>query len=156
MQRGRLPRGCCWPWDGSAARHLRPLVGRAREAGLSVVMATQGLSDLETVDRALVHQVLQDTAWQMGFRQGSRRDAELMQGLFGEEWIEDVTRWSDGRSSSRQVERSRVSIHEWMNGLTPGDGWLRGAPIDRPWGQDRVRVALPRARKPVSETALGK
>src|SRR5919202_2938438 len=130
----------------SAARHLRPLVGRAREAGLSVVMATQGLTDLEAVDRALVHQVLQDTAWQLGFRQGSRRDAELMQGLFGEEWIEDVTRWSDGRSSSRQVERSRVSIHEWMNGLQPGDGWLRRAPIDRPWGQDRVRVALPRRR----------
>ena len=57
---------------GSAARHLRPLAGRTREAGLSVVMATQGLSDLEAVDRALVHQVLQDTAWQMAFRQGSR------------------------------------------------------------------------------------
>ncbi len=38
-------------------------------------MATQGLTDLEAVDRALVHQVLQDTAWQMGFRQGSPRDA---------------------------------------------------------------------------------
>jgi len=40
---------------GSSARHLRGLVGRAREAGLSVVMATQGLTDLEAVDRALVH-----------------------------------------------------------------------------------------------------
>src|SRR5919206_3904102 len=39
---------------GSAARHLRDLVGRAREAGLSVVMATQGLTDLEAVDRAPV------------------------------------------------------------------------------------------------------
>ncbi|MDQ6671044.1 MAG: type IV secretory system conjugative DNA transfer family protein, partial [Chloroflexota bacterium] len=68
--------------DG-AARHLRGLVGRAREAGLSVVMATQGLTDLEAVDHALVHQVLQDTAWQMGFRQGSPRDAEHMQALFG-------------------------------------------------------------------------
>jgi len=40
---------------GTAARHLRGLVGRAREAGLAVVLATQGLTDLEAVDRALVH-----------------------------------------------------------------------------------------------------
>jgi len=55
---------------GSAARHLRGLVGRAREAGLAVVLATQGPSDLEAVDRALLSQVLQDTAWQLAFRQG--------------------------------------------------------------------------------------
>src|SRR5439155_12104632 len=34
---------------GSAARHLRGLVGRARESGLAVVLATQGPSDLEAV-----------------------------------------------------------------------------------------------------------
>jgi len=43
---------------GSAARHLRGLVGRARESGLAVVLATQGPSDLEAVDRALLPQVL--------------------------------------------------------------------------------------------------
>jgi hypothetical protein len=48
---------------GSSARHLRGLVGRARESGLAVVLATQGPSDLEAVDRALLPQVLQDTAW---------------------------------------------------------------------------------------------
>ena len=47
---------------GHQARHLRWLVGRAREAGLAVVLATQGPSDLEAVDRALFPQVLQDTA----------------------------------------------------------------------------------------------
>src|ERR671932_1627994 len=155
MQRGRLPRGCCWPWDGCAARHLRPLVGRAREAGLSIVMATQGLSDLEAVDRALVHQVLQDTAWQIGFRQGSRRDAELMQGLFGEAWVTDQSWSNDGRTVTRLVERPRVPIDVWMNGLQPGDGQLRIAPIDRRWWQGAVRVALPRRRKQVSETRLG-
>src|SRR2546429_6752735 len=36
---------------GSSARHLRSLVGPAREARVSVVMATQGLTDLEAVDR---------------------------------------------------------------------------------------------------------
>jgi len=61
---------------GSSARHLRGLVGRAREAGLAVVLATQGPSDLEAVDHALLPQVLQDTAWQLAFRQGSPQDAE--------------------------------------------------------------------------------
>jgi hypothetical protein len=37
----------------------------------------------------------------------------------------------------------------------PGDAWLRVAPIDKGWRQERVRVALPKARKLVSETSLG-
>jgi hypothetical protein len=61
---------------GTAGRHLRGLVGRARDSGLAVVLATQGPSDLEAVDRALLRQVLQDTAWQLAFRQGSPQDAE--------------------------------------------------------------------------------
>src|SRR5204863_1550380 len=78
---------------GSAARHLRGLVGRARESGLAVVLATQGPSDLEAVDRALLPQVLQDTAWQIVFRQGSPQDAERMQALFGKTWTIDES-WS--------------------------------------------------------------
>ena len=77
---------------GSSARHLRGLVGRAREAGLGVVLATQGPSDLEAVDSVLLSQVLQDTAWQLAFRQGSPRDAEHMQALFGQAWTQDTTR----------------------------------------------------------------
>ncbi len=49
---------------GPQARHLRGLVGRARETGLAVVLATQGASDLQAVDQPLLNQVLQDTAWQ--------------------------------------------------------------------------------------------
>jgi hypothetical protein len=56
---------------GCSARHLPGLVGRAREAGLSVVLSTQGPGDLEVVDHALLSQVLQDTDWQLAFRQGS-------------------------------------------------------------------------------------
>src|SRR5947209_17281848 len=138
---------------GSSARHLRGLVGRAREAGLSVVMATQGLTDLEAVDRALVHQVLQDTAWQMGFRQGSPRDAQHMQALFGQAFVIDESWTNNGRVTKRQVERPRVPVDEWMNSLEPGDAWLRVAPIDRGWRQVRVRVALPQPRKLSSETS---
>ena len=128
---------------GSAARHLRGLVGRAREAGLAVVLATQGPSDLEAVDRALLPQVLQDTAWQLAFRQGSPQDAERMQALFGKAWVNDESWSNDGRTMTRRVERPRVSIDEWMNALEPGDAWLRVAPIDQGWRQERVRVALP-------------
>jgi hypothetical protein len=53
---------------GHSTRHLRGLVGRARESGLAVVLATQGPSDLEAVDRAVLPRVLQDTAWQLAFR----------------------------------------------------------------------------------------
>jgi hypothetical protein len=129
---------------GSAARHLRGLVGRARESGLAVVLATQGPSDLEAVDRSLLSQVLQDTAWQIVFRMGSPQDAERMQALFGKAWMIDETWSSDGRATKRQVERWRVSIDEFMNALEPGDAWLRVAPIDRGWRQERVRVAMPR------------
>jgi hypothetical protein len=138
---------------GHSARHLRGLVGRARESGLAVVLATQGPSDLEAVDRALLPQVLQDTAWQLVFRQGSPQDAERMAALFGQAFVEDVTRYSDGRVSWRNIERARVRPDEWMNALEPGDAWLRVAPVDRGWRQQRLRVALP--RKHDAETAFG-
>src|SRR5437667_6511060 len=102
---------------GSAARHLRGLVGRARESGLAVVLATQGPSDLEAVDRALLPQVLQDTAWQLAFRQGSPQDARQMEALFGKAWVNDESWSNDGRTMTRRVERPRVSIDEWMNAL---------------------------------------
>ena len=81
---------------GASARHLRGLVGRARESGLAVVLATQGPSDLEAVDRALLPQVLQDTAWQLAFRQRSPQNAERMPADAGSEgtpsdWPDPVT-----------------------------------------------------------------
>jgi hypothetical protein len=133
---------------GHSARHLRGLVGRARESGLAVVLATQGPSDLEAVDRALLPQVLQDTAWQLAFRQGSPQDAERMQALFGQARVKDESWRSDGLVTTRMVERPRVPVDEWMNALEPGDAWLRVAPIDRGWRQERVRVALPKAVEP--------
>ncbi len=141
---------------GAQARHLRGLVGRAREAGLACVLATQGPSDLEAVDHALLSQVLQDTAWQLVFRQGSPRDAEQVERLFGSHWVEDRARSTDGRETVRQVERPRVPRDELMNGLAVGDAWLRIAPIDRDWQQVRVRVALPQAWQEPSVRAVGK
>jgi hypothetical protein len=75
-----------------------------------------------------------------------------MQALFGNAYVEDLTRYSDGRFSARHVERPRVRVDEWMNALEPGAAWLRIAPIDRGWRQERVRVALPDVGKQDSET----
>jgi hypothetical protein len=74
---GRSPPGCCLAWAGSCeigrklpirpvrccwSTRLAPGLER-QAAGLAVVLATQGPSDLEAVDRALLAQVLQETAW---------------------------------------------------------------------------------------------
>jgi hypothetical protein len=98
---------------------------------------------LEVVDRALLAQVLQDTAWQLGFRQGSPQDARQLEALFGQAFVRAESWRSDGPTTTRMVERPRVSIDEWMNALEPGDAWLRVAPIDRGWRQEGIRVALP-------------
>src|SRR5207244_334995 len=120
----------------------------------AVVLATQGPSDLEAVDRALLPQVLQDTAWQLAFRQGSPQDAERMLALFGQAWVKDEAWRSDGLTTKRLVERPRVPLDEWMNGLYPGDAWLRVAPVDGRWRQERVRVALPRPVPASDERAM--
>jgi len=65
---------------GSAAGHSRGVVVRAREAGLAVVLATQGPSDLEAVDRALLPQVLQDTAWRQDALAGPSGRVEAREG----------------------------------------------------------------------------
>ena len=60
---------------GAEGRHVVPLLARAREAGAAVVLATQGLADLERVDRALPQQIVQNTAVRVLLRQQSSDDA---------------------------------------------------------------------------------
>jgi len=114
----------------------------------------QGLSDVQAVEPALVDQMLQDTAWQLAFRQGSPHDARLLEALFGQEWTKAESWRSDGLTTTRLVERPRVRIDEWMNALHPGDAWLRVAPVDGRWRQERVRVALPKPPPTSDERAI--
>ena len=76
---------------------------RARESGLAVVLAALSPNDLEAVEHTLLTHVL----------------------------VGDLTRFDDGRFSTRHVERPRVAIDEWMDGLDPRGAWLRVGPIDR-------------------------
>jgi hypothetical protein len=89
---------------GPAARHLRGLVGRAREAGLAVVLATQGPSDLESVDHALLAQVLQDTAWQLVLGQGTF-DSGVASRMLGVRPDVETTLRSDGLAT--RIDRWR-------------------------------------------------
>src|SRR6266540_7488752 len=54
-------------------------------------------------------------------QQRQSADARHMEALFGHAYVEDLTRYSDGRFSTRHVERSRGQVDEWMNELEPGD-----------------------------------
>jgi hypothetical protein len=153
---------------GGSARHLRGLVGRAREAGLAVVLATQGPSDLEAVDHTLLSQVVQDTAWQLLFRQGAL-DSAMASRILGVRADVETSLRSDGITTGRRVEAwgtASAGIGERVNvppsvleGLSVGDAWLRIAPVDRRRPRvEHVRVAWPRRpeRKEVTERALGK
>ena len=151
---------------GSSARHLRGLVGRARESGLAVVLATQGPSDLEAVDQALLPQIIQDTAWQLVFRQGTLDSARASRILGVGSNIEIGYR-SDGLSTHRAVEAwgtASAGIGERVNVppsalemLERGDAWLRIAAVDRRVVRlSHVRVALPRPRPRSTETSLRK
>jgi hypothetical protein len=67
-----------------------------------------GPSDIKAVDRALFSQLLQDTAWQLAFRQGSPDDARHMETLVRQALTDDYMRGRDGGRSSRSVQRQRV------------------------------------------------
>ncbi len=70
-----------------------------------------------------------------------------MAALFGTTWREDVSRTSDGRSSTRWREEPRVAASSLL-GLPTGSGWLRVAPIGTNARErlERVVVALPAQR----------
>jgi hypothetical protein len=125
-------------------RWLIDLFGTARDAGIGLVVADQGIAGLASVHPDLPDAVLRLTGWQLVFRQGSARDAEKMAEVFGTTWRQDLTWMSDGRRSTRLREEPRVRP-SWLLRLPTGVAWLRVAPVGvgaREWvGQ--VAVALP-------------
>ena len=100
-----------------------------------MVLAAQGPSDLEELSIARCCQ-------------GSQQDAERVQALLGQAWVEGVAWHSDGLTTTRRVEQPRVPIDVWLNTLEPGDA--RGYASRRLTAAGACGVALP-----VSDTALG-
>ena len=134
------------------ADHVISLLARARESGMTVLVATQELADLDRAAPGLRDQVLGVTAIKIAHRQEVPASANTIAQIAGTEKVWDVTRqvggWPLGPSSRgtrRQVEEFIVHPNE-IKGLRTGEAIviskLRGA---KP---RTVRVAPPRRQQP--------
>jgi Type IV secretion-system coupling protein DNA-binding domain len=125
-------------WTGRLAVDL---TATGREAGVPVVLASQGPSDLEEWGRHLLQRAVQDAAWIMCFRQGTL-DSERASRMLGVRLAEERS-WVGERESVRVVERPWAPASA-LEALHPGDAWLRIPAVDgRDVRAEPVRVALP-------------
>ena len=142
---------------GPEGRHVVPLLARAREAGAAVVLATQGLADLERVDRALPQQIVQNTAVRVLLRQQSAEDALAWARHLGELEREEISRrfepggWFGGERDTGQYQTHwRRDYHvrpEELQALGTGEAIVQVAPVvERRRRLERVRIAQPRQR----------
>ncbi|HET9075003.1 MAG TPA: TraM recognition domain-containing protein [Solirubrobacteraceae bacterium] len=102
------------------ADHVMALVARGRSAGVSVLMATQELADLDRVGRGFRDQVIGSTALKIAHRQDIHASAQAVAALSGTErvWERSYSaavpgrargRAGDGeRTHDRLIERTRV------------------------------------------------
>jgi Type IV secretion-system coupling protein DNA-binding domain len=133
------------------AEQVTRLFGRARSAGVSLVLGTQELSDLRLPGReGVLEQVLGNLSALIAHRQLVPTSAELVSRLAGTRGAWRTSSGSDGRWS-----RSRVSIPvlhaEHVQGLPDG----RAAVIDLS-GQPVVSIARMLAVSPTSPPSRGR
>jgi TraM recognition site of TraD and TraG len=93
---------------GHEGRNLIDLFGTARDAGIGLVVADQGIAGLAAVHPDMPDAVLRSTGWQVILRQGSPADAQKMAALFGTVLRADTSVSSDGRQMMRWKRESRV------------------------------------------------
>jgi conjugal transfer pilus assembly protein TraD len=110
--------------------HVLALLARGRESGLSVLLATQELSDLERAGRGFRDQVLGLTTTKIAHRQDVPSSAQTIAEMAGTELAWDETRqlhgpfdFSGHRGTRRQVERFRVHPNV-IKTLGPGEAVL--------------------------------
>jgi hypothetical protein len=129
-------------WTGRLAIDL---LATGRQAGVPVILSSQGPSDLDELGRHLLEQAAQDAAWILAFRQGTL-DSDRAARLLGVHQVEERS-WSHGRQHDwetvRLVEKTRVPASA-LEALQPGDGQLWVPGVDgRPPRTEPVRVAQP-------------
>jgi conjugal transfer pilus assembly protein TraD len=113
------------------ADHLLALVARGREAGVSVLLATQELADLERAAPGFRDQVLGLTAVKIAHRQDVPASARTIAELVGTEWVWTESRQIYGpfgsghgsRGTRREVERYVVHPNE-VKALATGEAVL--------------------------------
>jgi hypothetical protein len=108
------------------ADHVVSLLARGRESGMTVLVATQELADLERAASGLRDQVLGVTAIKIAHRQEVPASAQTIAQIAGTERVWDVTRQLGGwplsprsRGTRRQVEEFVVHPNE-IKGLRTG------------------------------------
>lgn len=103
-----------------AAEQVVRLFGRARSAGLSLVLGTQELADLRLPGRdALLEQVLGNLTVLIAHRQVVPASAELVCGLAGTRGAWRTSRQDGGRTTRTRTREAVLSTDEVIN-LAPG------------------------------------
>jgi type IV secretory pathway TraG/TraD family ATPase VirD4 len=103
-----------------AAEQVVRLFGRARSAGISLLLGTQELADLRLPGRdALLEQVLGNLSVVLAHRQVVPASAELLCGLAGTRGAWRTSRQDGGRTSRTRTREAVLSVEEVMN-LAPG------------------------------------
>jgi hypothetical protein len=136
------------------ADHVIALLARGRESGLSVVVATQELADLDRAAFGLRDQVLGVTALKIIHRQEVPQSARTIAQMIGTERVWEETRqtagrllggYDTGRGTRHQVERFVVHPNE-IQSLGTGDAIVISKLRDG--GPQRARVEPPRLPEP--------
>ena len=118
-----------------AAEHVVRLFGRARSAGVSLLLGTQEISDLRPPGRErLLEQVMGNLTLLIAHRQVVPRSAEMIAQLAGSEGAWRVSRRSDGATTS---VRTRRALLEPGRVMRLQQGW---AAVIGLGAGDRVRI----------------
>jgi conjugal transfer pilus assembly protein TraD len=122
-----------------SAEHVVALFGRARSAGLSLLLGTQEISDLRLPGRErTLEQVMGNLSLLIAHRQVVPSSAELVSRLAGSRGAWRVSRSSSGRTTRSRSEEPRVAPGE-LGELTPG--WAAVVPLGCPSSTQITRIA---------------
>jgi hypothetical protein len=127
-----------------AAEHVVRLFGRARSAGVSLILSTQELSDLRLSGRdALLEQVLGNLSVLLAHRQVVAASAELIGGLAGARGTWRTSHSSDGRMTRTRMRESALRAED-VTALGTG---LVAAIVLSGGGRARIAWVAPPARE---------
>jgi type IV secretory pathway TraG/TraD family ATPase VirD4 len=103
-----------------AAEQVVRLFGKARSAGISLLLGTQELSDLRLPGRERLHdQIMGNLSTVIAHRQVVPASAELIATLAGTRGVWRTSRNSDGRSTRTRARAGLLDTNE-ITGLAPG------------------------------------
>jgi hypothetical protein len=147
LQRRRVPSiAVIDEFAALAAPHVGGLFGRARGAGMSLVLGTQEISDLQLPGREnLLRQVAGNLTSTISHRQVNPESAEWICKLAGRRWSWSTTLSSDGRRTYMPTQTQQLAP-ERVSALEPGqaavivhDGPTRGIRVARMLSVSRHR-----------------